>query len=390
MNTMRLARLIITGLLTLTMLASASAFAASADDLTDAERLELAARLTADGEYDRAARAWAKIDAAAEELDLAKYYTVAGLIALNQSRNDDAARNLQSAIEHGQTDPTVHLYLAQAQFGLERYREALRALDAAGETGAQLGTVWNMRAHAHWMLGERQRALDMLGLASARFPANNTFLRRQVFYLIELGLYQEAASLAQHFLERSDAKAEDYAALGSALRRSQRYAQALPILEAAHLRFPDHDAITKTLAQTHLEAGHPLAAARLLEPLTLRDPALLVEVAELYRRAGHTTHALSLNARVPEQTKKLKQRVGLLVEAKRYAEVAGMEATLARNGLLADEDLRYALAYANFRINNLDAAERHLAALKRADLFRKATELRRIMAECADAMWSCS
>jgi predicted Zn-dependent protease len=387
---MRLVHILARTALFIAGLVGASRVGAASDDLSDAERLALAAKLTADGEYDRAARAWAKIDAAAEELDLAQYYTVAGLIALNQARNEDAARHLARAIEHGQSDPTVHLYLAQAQFGLERYREALTALDAAGDAGAQLGTVWNMRAHAHWMLGERQRALTVLSDAGTRFPANNTFLRRQVFYLIELGLYQEAASLAQRFLQRGDIKAEDYAALGSALRRSQRHDEALLILETARLRFPEHDGIVKALAQTHLEAGHALAAARLLEPLTLRDANLLVEAAELYRRAGHTTHALGLNARVPDQAKKLKQRVGLLIEARRYAEVASIEAALARSGLLEDEDLRYALAYANFRVDNHAAAERHLGALKRPDLFRKATELRRIMAECADASWSCS
>lgn len=363
---------------------------APGDEMSDAERLELAARLASDGEYERAARALGRVDAAAEDLDLARYHTVAGLIAINQNRNEDAVRNLGDAIAAGQVDPTVQLYLAQALFALERWREALAALDAAGPAADALGGAWQMRAQAWWSLGERQQAFDTLTRAADKFPANNSFTRRQVFYLIEAGLYQEAAQLGRQYLRRGDVKAEDYAAIGGALRRIQRYDESLAILESARLRFPDNDAIAKALAQTWLESGQPLAAARLLEQAALRDPNLLVETAELYRRAGYGTLALSLNARVPDQAKKLKQRIGILVQLKRYGEVTGMESALFRSGLLQDEDVRYALAYAYFRAGDFAAADRHLATLRRPELFRKATELRKVMEECADAPWSCA
>lgn len=366
------------------------AAAQAQDDMSDPERLELAARLTSDGEYERAARALGKVDTAAEDLDLAKYHTVAGLIAINQNRNEDAIRNLKDAVAAGQADPTIQIYLAQSYFALERWPEALAALDAAGETADALGSVWQMRAHAWWAQGQRQQALDTLTRAAQRFPANNSFTRRQVFYLIEAGLYEEAAALGRKFLTRGDVKAEDYAAIGGALRRTKRHDEALVILESARLRFPDNDAIAKALSQTYLEADRPLAAARLLEMAALRDPNLLVETAELYRRAGYGALALSLNARVPDQARKLKQRIGILVQLKRYGEVTGMEAALRRSGVLDDEDVRYALAYAYFRAGDFAAADRHLAALKRPELFRKATELRKVMEECADAPWSCA
>jgi tetratricopeptide (TPR) repeat protein len=368
----------------------ALAAAEAQDDMSDTERLELAARLTSDGEYERAARALGKVDTTDEDLDLAKYHTVAGLIAISQNRNEDAIRNLNDAVAAGQADPTIQIYLAQSYFALERWPEALAALDAAGETANALGSVWQMRAHAWWAQGQRQQALDTLTRAADRFPANNSFTRRQVFYLIEAGLYEEAADLGRKFLTRGDVKADDYAAIGGALRRTKRYDEALVILESARLRFPDSDAIAKALSQTYLEADQPLAAARLLESAALRDPNLLVETAELYRRAGYGALALSLNARVPDQARKLKQRIGILVQLKRYGEVTGMESALHRSGVLDDEDVRYALAYAYFRAGDFAAADRHLAALKRPELFRKATELRKVMEECADAPWSCA
>ncbi len=58
-------------------------------------------------------------------------------------------------------------------------------------------------------------------------------------------------------------------------------------------------------------------------------------------------------------------------------------------GLIDDEDLRYAIAYAQFKTGEFDAAERHLALLSRPDLFRKAAELRRAMQDCRGDRWKC-
>ena len=59
------------------------------------------------------------------------------------------------------------------------------------------------------------------------------------------------------------------------------------------------------------------------------------------------------------------------------------------DGLIEDEDLRYAIAYALFKTGEFGAAERHLAVLTRADLFRKAAELRRAMQDCRKDRWKC-
>ena len=55
----------------------------------------------------------------------------------------------------------------------------------------------------------------------------------------------------------------------------------------------------------------------------------------------------------------------------------------------AQKDLRYALAYARFKGGAFDEAERHLQALRRPELFRKATELRALMQDCRDTPLSC-
>jgi tetratricopeptide (TPR) repeat protein len=311
------------------------------------------------------------------------------MVALEQQQQSEAAQAFAEAIAAGQTDPLIHLYRAQALFGLERYQEAVQALDDAGESVQAISAAWLMRAHAQWMLGQRQAALDTLSRAGERFPANSAFLRRQVFYLVDAGLHQEAAVLGREYLARGEAKAEDYAAIGTALRRARSFDEALGFLESARLKFPADGNIAKALAQTWLERGDTLAAAEILARQAENDPTLMPEAAELFRRAGHAVRALALNTRIADQSKKLKQRVGILLQLRRYEQVAGMEDALYRVGLYGDEDVRYALAYARFQGGDFEAAEQHLTALTRPELFRKATELRRLMQDCADARWSC-
>lgn len=160
-------------------------------------------------------------------------------------------------------------------------------------------------------------------------------------------------------------------------------------LEAARLKFPASENVVKVLAATYLEQGQPLAAGELMYRASLSNPALKPEAAELFRRAKLYARALAVNAEIGDQSLKLKQRLGILVELGRYAEVRGMEGALTRTRLLDEEEVRYALAYALYKEGDFAAAEGHLAKLSKPDLFRKATELRQSMQECADERWRC-
>ncbi len=365
------------------------AVSAQAKKNEEIDWLSVAQTLLRDGALDRAESALGNVDPAAEGVDLPQYWTVKGLLAMARNELPAAVDGFEKAIAAGAVEPLVQLYLAQAYFAQEQWPKAISTIEGAGAALADISAAWSMRAHANWMAGRKQQAMDVIREATLKFPANNTFTRRQIFYLIESGLYQEASVVAREFLTRSDVGADDYAAIGSALRRAKSFSEAKLILESARLRYPDNDNISKALAQTYLEDGKQLAAAELMGAVAERDPTLLPEAAELYRRAGFPMRALALNQRVTDTNKKLKQRVGILAELRRYEQIVGMHDALVRARLLDDEDVRYALAYATFRGGDFAGAEVHLAALRRPDLFRKATELRQIMNDCAAARWTC-
>ena len=103
----------------------------AADPMQATELLSLAAVLIGDGNYDRARAILARVDLNDEDLDRIRYYTLSGLIALNLDELALAARAFESAIDAGQDEPLVWLYLAQAYFGQQQYSQTLNALDRA-------------------------------------------------------------------------------------------------------------------------------------------------------------------------------------------------------------------------------------------------------------------
>lgn len=371
----------------------------------DVDYLELAARLIADGNYQRAGAALGNLDPEAGDLDRARYYTLTGLVALRRERLDSAITALARALEEFARLPEtsdkgivrerkkdqerVQLYLAQAHMRQESYAQALEALNAAGETGAAIAMVHALRAQAHWELEQYVAAFDALDRGQARFPEDTRFLRRKVFYLIHLGLYQHAADQGQRYLSQAQAAPEDYVAIGGSLRKSGQHRTALGILERARLVYPrDHD-IAVELAHTWLASDQLSAAADVLADAALQHPGLRLEAAELQRRAGRSYRALLLNSAIADQPAKYRQRIALLVALEHWDQAAAMEDALRRNGLMDDDDIRYALAYAQFRAGQYKGAERILAGIGGGESFRRATELRKAINRCQEESWQC-
>jgi len=354
------------------------------------ERLPLAALLIGDGNYERARQVLAAVDLDDPELDRVRYHTLSGLIALNLNELALAVGEFRAAIDAGQDEPVVWLYLAQAHYGQEQFIETLYALDRAGPDATRIPSVYLIRSQSHWQLEEYEAAWQVLAEGRRIFPDRaGEFARRQVFLLVDQGLYQEAADQGRRYLAERSAGPEDALAIGNALRQSGQYDEAARILETARLANPEQVNLSRLLAHTYLASDRVLGAAEVLRQAAIYDPALLSEAAELYRRAGWLMEALTLNAGIIDQSQKLKQRLAILIELQRFDQAAAMEADLTRTGLLEDEDIRYALAYAHFKSGDFEQAEAQLSRLERADLFRKALELRRVMEQCADQPWLC-
>ncbi len=351
--------------------------------------LDLAALMLRDGNLDRAVLALDQVPLDDENVDLKRYYTLRGMAHLRRNEPEPAAAALEMAVATGAAEAVVHVYLAQVYFQLERYRDVLQTLDQAGPELDKVASVYHMRAQCHWLLREPAFALATLDRASGLFPGETGFLRRKVFFLIELGLYREAAAQGRVYLQKSAGKREDYVALGNAMRAGGELDEAILLLEQARLMYPGDTDVNKVLAHAYLDKGQVNTAADLIYDASLLDPALTGEASELFRRAGRLHRALMLNGQITDQQVKFRQRLALLLELQRFEQVTAMDNDLRRTGLIDDEDILYALAYAEFKTGDFETAELHLQKLTRPDLFRKAAELRRAMQDCSGDRWQC-
>jgi tetratricopeptide (TPR) repeat protein len=308
---------------------------------------------------------------------------------MRRSELEPAREALLAAADSGQAEPVVFVYLAQVNYQLQDYRATIDALERAGDTLSRVPSAYHMKAQSYWLMQKPVMALATLDQAAQLFPDDPDFIRRKAFYMVDLGLYQEAVVQGRRYLQQSQGKLEDYVALGNALRASGELDEAAAFLEEAQLIFPDSPDVKKVLTHVYIERGELSAAADLLYQAALLDAGLLAEAAELYRRAGQTHRALDINGRLNEQPEKFRQRLALYLELANFEQAAAMEIPLRRVGLLEDEDLRYAVAYALFKTGEFGAAEEHLSALNRPDLFRKAAELRRAIQDCVEDSWKC-
>ncbi|WP_374566998.1 tetratricopeptide repeat protein [Nitrosomonas sp.] len=366
------------------------AIQAADNKAASADFIELAAVMLRDGHHDRALLALQNVDLGNKKTDLARFYTLQGLAYLGLNDLEAARDSLQLAINNGQQDRSIFIYLAQAHFGLKDYRNTVNAIGKAGDLANKDAMLISLKAESYWHLQQPDAAIRALNDGQRAFPSDFRFLKRKVFYLVELGLYQEAVQLGRDFLRRSKASAADYVAFGNALRLSGEFQEAINILEIARLQYPDDELVAKLLAHTYLDQGQLNSAAFILEQAALLNPALQSEAAEIYRRAGRLHKALTLNESILDQKVKLKQRLSILLALKQFERAANMESSLYRTGLLEDQSVRYALAYALFSTRRFAEVNKHLDHLKDAELFRKATELRRLMEVCKTEPWQCA
>ena len=375
-------------LILLTLILGAGPVAAGQNE-DEVDFLALASLMLRDGNIDRAIIALDQYDTSAEEADRVRYYTLRGMAHLRRNELEPARDAFLQAVDSGEAEALVFVYLAQVNYQLEDYRSAIEALDRAGAVVERVPSVYHMKAQAYWLLEEPVMALATLDQAAQIFPEDLSFIRRKVFYLVDLGFFKEAVIQGKRYLAESEGSVEDYVALGNALRASGELDEAASFLEEAQLMFPNSPEVKKVLAHVYIEREEMSAAADLLYQAALLDPELLSEAAELYRRSGQTFRALTLNTQLVDQPEKYRQRLAIYLQLKNFEQAAAMEIPLRRVGLMEDEDLRYALAYALFKTGDFDGAERHLAALSRPDLFRKAAELRSAIQDCAEDSWKC-
>lgn len=360
------------------------------DDPTE-DPVALAALLIADGNADRARTVLAGVDPSVKGVDVVRYWTLTGLLALDEGQPTAAATALTTArAAAGEApDPLLLLTLARARVLAGDPAGALAALNEGGADLDALASTWTLRARAHRDRGDLAGAWAAIEQGLERFPQQKALRRQQIMLLIEQGLTREAGALANTLLERKDTTEEDILVIAEALRLAGIHDQAAELLEATLLANPASLEVRVRLAVVHLGADRPFAAARLFETAAALDPEYAANAATLYLAAGRPGLALQANAQVQDTSAKVTQRFTILAQTQAWEQAAALAPRLARMGVLDDESLRYGLAYAHFETGHYEDAEALLLGIEDARLFRQATALRQAIQKCREQPEQC-
>ncbi|MEM1350131.1 MAG: tetratricopeptide repeat protein, partial [Myxococcota bacterium] len=356
----------------------------------EVDYLELAKRLFVDGNLDRASTALSQVDLNREGVDKQEYYRVKGLLRFKLGDYKEAITAFEEAIFHGYHDDDVFVFLAQCYYSLQDWERTILSVQNAenkvlpARDGSQEGIpeLILMKAHAEVELDRRRDAWSTLSRGAKLFEDKLEFKRQKTFLLIDLGLYQAAVEQGKTYLSSPAATPDDYIALAIAFGKGDEIERAKVFLELARLKFPDSAKAAQHLSQKYIETGHFRAAGDLLQMGAELEPKLAQGSAEMFKRAGEYQRSLYMNQRVKDQKEKFKQRVGVLVDQQEFERVASMTERLRRLGLLDDQSVLYAVAYATFQVGRYDEVEPYLKKISDPTYFEYATQLRRLLAVC--------
>ena len=366
-----------------------SIFAADKSKSDEIDHVALAALLMKDGHYARAAETLNEADTTEKDFDFVLYYTIKGLIFTKQQLYTVANEQFYNAIKSGQTEPTIYLYIAQNNFKLRDYQATIDALNKAGEVATAKPQLLALKAECHWKLEQKAEALDILATTLEKFPEYYGVYKQRFNYFVELELYQSALEDAEIYLANEKPNVKTYLSFVGALRKSGATTKATVLAEEGNVKFVESADMTVMLAHLYLDQEMVQTAANLFDQASIEDAKYTKEASEMLRRARKFTLALYKKAQLNKTKEKYKQRIAIYLEFGEYERVVATDSALERSGLLEDENIRYALAYAYYMTSDFEKSEAQLRELTRPDLFEKATELRKNMEKCQNNSWEC-
>ncbi|MBU1668233.1 hypothetical protein KKC13_07415 [bacterium] len=391
------------------------------------DHMSVATMMIFDGKFDKAREELDEVDTKAENFDAAKYFTLLGVMDVKEKKYQKSIGNFNQAVEATKVKvykapPKVkahkaylfsllsdkkeapkkvevapvfdaekiraeklgklHIHLSKSYYKLKDYANTIQELDAAGEMGRKQAGLYTLRAECYWKLKDHNGALEALSTGSQLFPDDKRLLKQKFYYLAELKLYQAAIDASKAYMAKGETSAKEYVTLAQMLISGGELQSAIKVLEEAKLEFPTTAKLSMLLGHAYLKRDMIHVTAHLFEEASYYDSNYTKEAAEIHRRAKDLSHALYLNSRLTDNKEKLKQKIAIFVDRGEFEKIIGLKDGLGRYGLLADDNLRYALAYAYYMVKDYEQAEEHFKKISDDALFSKATVIRKSIEKC--------
>ena len=405
---------------------------AKSEDIPDVDHLALASMMVYDGKFSKANVELSEARKMDKDLDMSKYYTIKGVIAMRQEKHTQAISFLKKAVaatkvkvyrvpkeakvkrkhlfsigsqaekavgkqnvavdgEKQRKEALQRLYsnLSQESYKVKNYLDTIKYLDLQGPAGRDQAAEYMLRADCYWKVGDKNSAVAMLTKGAQLFPKDQSLLKQKFYYFTELGLYQEAITSAKAYMERAKPNAKEYMALSQMLQAGGQRDEAIKVLEEAKMLFPKDAKVNMLLGHLYMKKGMNFTTANLFEQGSYYKRKYVKEAAELHRRVGLIPHALYLNSQISDKIEKLKQKIAIYVDREEYEKIIGLIDALKRYKMLNDDAIRYAVAYAYYMAKDYEEAEVQLKKITDNALFSKATIIRKNIEKCQDNSMEC-
>lgn len=362
---------------------------AAKEQAQEPDPLDVAATLLRDGYDERAKEVLAKVDVTTKRFDFVRYYTLMGILNHNRGYPDVSNIFIQEAINKGQENQSIYLYMAKNHWELEEYSEVVRILNDAGEAAKANEQLFVMKAEAYKKMNDVPSAWATLDEGIERFPEYSKFYMQKFYYLIELGYYEHALEYADAYLKRQEYTQKDYLAVAYALRSNSQYEKAAALLEEAVLRHPGDEKLIELLGQVYIDQELYLTASTVFDRASIQYPRFAHKAAALYLKANQPVRSLQLNRRINKQAEKFRQRLSIDIHLEDYESLVTKTPYLKRYGLLKDDNILYAVGYAHYRNGDYKEATRYLKKIKNSELFARASSIFNIIEKCENEPSQC-
>lgn len=418
--------------ISLLLLALSTFVEAKNADVPEVDHLALASMMVYDGKFSKANDELDEAKKYDKDLDMSKYYTIKGVIAMRQEKHEQAIMYLKKAVvatkakvykapasekvkrkhlfsigsepekvvepkiaafdaEKIRKEQLQRLYsnLSQESYKVKNYLATIKYLDLQGPAGRDQAAEYMLRADCYWKSGNKDASVSILTKGAQVFPQDQSLLKQKFYYFTELGLYQEAIESAKAYMKRAKPNAKEYMALAQMLLAGGQRDEALKVLEETKMIFPRDAKVNMLLGHLYMKRGMEYTTANLFEQGSYYEHKYVKEAAELHRRVGLIPHALYLNSQISDKTEKLKQKIAIYVDRQEYEKVIGLIDALKRYKMLDDDTIRYAVAYAYYMAKDYEEAEVQLKKITDNELFSKATIIRKNIEKCQDNSMEC-
>lgn len=361
-------------------------FAFSQVDCVFAEKkvdyLNLGATLLKDGYVERAKSVLEKVDVTAIKFDFARYYTLKGIMLHRQSYPTLSNRFFNAAIDHGQKNKSILLYMAKNYWQLQNYKKVVTTLNSAGDVANADPQMLVIKAEALKQQHLLKDAWKVLDNGISRFPAFSLFYRQKFYYLLELGYYQQAGEYAKKYIKSKKYSEKDYLAVAYTLRENKQFASAAILLEQAKIKYPQNENLIELLGQVYIDQRQYLSAALVFDQASVQHPKFAYRAATLYLKAKQPIRSLQLNRRILNQAEKFKQRIGIDIHLDDYESLVAKVPALKRYNLVKEDNIAYAVGYGYFRVGDYANAKKYLKQITDSQLFAKAAQVFNQIEKC--------